>query len=225
MASKNIQVLVPEAFASLSARLKKHLLKEYINPAIKETVEELQLTIPGLIIRKIKSSDVWGAIAGEEAGSEERDLQAVLGIIDPNSRLAYLERALLRIITVKVIKGSRPGIEIGVIKDSDVINLVSANFGQYVSGPSGEVIPWLEWLLLGDGHVSGYHIEFGRFKSRSGRARMEEEGNWSIKPSLRAFGIGSGENFLTEAFRDGELIRQIRDIVFPRLVQNLRGRR
>ena len=96
----------------------------------------------------------------------------------------------LEITTRRVaVRGNRltGGLDIKMFRGDfeDILALSQAN----TLTSKGEVLPWLEWLLIrGDEIIiQGYEIEFGSFpQSKSGEAVMvnKESGVWRVPPGV-----------------------------------------
>jgi hypothetical protein len=108
------------------------------------------------------------------------------------------------------------GLEIGVLQAdfADILSLPEAS----IVDASGNVLPWLEWLLLrGDQIIiAGHQIQFGNFpNSRSGNAIMIEDDSqaWRIPP---IFSGVINDNWLTRVL--DQSMRVIEDL-FTRIVE------
>lgn len=216
MAKNNIRVQIKDNFGVISKKMRDYVIRAIVSPALNQLLSEYRSdgTIARMIVDKVKEGKTWESLLGGYAGLRVADLQAVLGLEDPDSALDELEYMLLDSISIRKLNRVLPGIII-TIQDSAFSRLINADFASYISDRSGASIDWLEWLLLGEAKISSYRINFDldvkeSARSRSGRALMEPRrgGSWSIRPSIVAMGT-SGSNFLIEAFSDGSLQNKI----------------
>lgn len=95
------------------------------------------------------------------------------------------------------------------IQPEDFQNLISNAYANVIT-ERGEVLPWLEWLLVGGDAVQimGYEVEYGLFdNSRSGGAIMIPTGYFKVDPQ---FSGTPADNFITRAISPyGDKITQI----------------
>lgn len=95
------------------------------------------------------------------------------------------------------------------IQPQDFQNLISNAYANVIT-ERGEVLPWLEWLLVGGDAVQimGYEVEYGLFEtSRSGGAIMIPTGYFKVDPQ---FSGTPEDNFITRAISPyGDKITQI----------------
>lgn len=139
------------------------------------------LGIPGVAER-------WAAVAGRVAAS-----------------IAVTARPC-RVAGAKVVGG----VDVGILP-ADYADLLGLDAAAYTSRPSGEAIPWLDWLLT-RGHsvvVAGYDCFYDltpaeRAKSRTGLALMRRGDSFQVPP---AYAGTVDDNFLTRAFDEAFLGR------------------
>jgi len=212
---------------ALANEIASHFSKTKLLPKLRQIKGELQSVIPRMIVDKIKEGDVWQGLAGNKVGDRILDLQAVLGIEDPGQVLSELESVLLESIKVKVkedrSKGGRHSLLIGIVNKGDANRITGVSGGSYISDQSGETINWMEWIMFGrsdpvskslvyagsgDSNIS---LENFISKSRTGRALMIGDGGWDIRDHI------STENFIVEAFQDGTLFNEVKNIIISRL--------
>lgn len=142
------------------------------------------------------------------------ELLAELGIPDVNRRVENILATIKDNVEVTVIpvqtrgKKLHGGLNIGILRSGydDILSLSDAS---YVSLPSGETIPWLQWLI-GEGDrivVLNFQVEYDlsvreRARSRTGLALMIPGSGWRVPPEYS----GTYEdNFLTRAFNAVEV--------------------
>jgi hypothetical protein len=138
-----------------------------------------------------------------------------LGLTAPDERVAAVLRAVRDSVKVwavpaRVSGGTlRAALEVGILP-SDYREVLSIPEGSYVSPPSGETIPWLEWLTIGGDRilVYNYHVASDGLTaselaaSRSKVAIMRSGGSWRVPPEFAGF---PGDNWLTRPF-DGPAV-------------------
>lgn len=186
-------------------QLEKKVVTAYrssMNAAMKRAVIDIRSRIQGVCESLIEGSETYQSLI-------QGDLLGELGIPDVEGRI----KAIIQTIKDGVIVTSYPAvISQGKLKGGIVIKLLKSDFADilnmpessYVSLPSGETIPWLEWLLVGGSQiiVFDHHIikdlnERQRRHSRTGKALMRPGGSWRVPP---AFAGHADDNFLTQAF-------------------------
>lgn len=137
------------------------------------------------------------------------DLLGELGLEDPAGKLDAVLRAVRDGVQVWTTRSRVVGdhieatLEVGILP-SDYQALLAMPEAEYVSQPSGQVIPWLKWLTLGGDtiYVYNYHVSTNlspaeRARSRTGLALMEHGGSWRVPQAFVGY---PGGNWLTRAF-------------------------
>jgi hypothetical protein len=134
-------------------------------------------------------------------------LNAHLGLSSPKDAIDEIIRewadnivvtgTLVRSLGGKAISGS---LFVGMVV-SDYSDVLGNPAAQYRSDPSGEIIPWLSWMIDSDSKaiVVSYDIKFGSdFRvSRSGQAVMKKANkSWTLP---RQYGGSFDDNFVTRA--------------------------
>lgn len=144
-------------------------------------------------------------IFGENAGNEEEDAQAHLGLTDDMAQgaLEEISEAIEETLEFSAItvRSGKVGFNITFNELTSAIAGISS--GSYVSdSKSGSfTIPWMDWLLNG-GSVDASIIFDDSEESRSGRAVMLEKnpfGSWDVDDYER---FAENENFVIDALED-----------------------
>lgn len=203
---------------NLRRKLSAHIRKEFIRPAIAGMVNELQNIIPQFIVDKIMESEVWQGLSGAFPGDPILDLQAVLGIEDVGV-LDNLADFLLKEIRIQRINiDGHAALQIGIISQTAFNQLLSADFGSYISDASDEKINWLNWILTGlNDPIFATLIFRNSPTSRTGRAVMAiHTGSWDIQEHVNA---SIDDNFIVKTVNDN--IDEILDIARNSFIQNI----
>jgi hypothetical protein len=155
------------------------------------------------------------------------ELKGEFGLRDPSARLNDILSAIKMGIRVDPVRVTLSGTKLsgGMVArmvQGDYRNLLSLAAAEYTSQPSGERIPWLDWLLVGGDQVKvfGYEVftdltEIQRSRSRSGLALMKKGQGWRVPPWAAGY---PANNFLTRSF-DVSVAEQLITNVFEEEIQ------
>lgn len=205
----NIKIYPNESVRDIEDRilrfcqLKLNTVFQQAEPAINRRVRE---AIESLISGTTEYKSLLGG-----------ELMGEFGISNPVSRLSRILAVLKNSISIThmpiVIRAGQliGGFKVEMIKGdlSDILGIPEAS---YVSSPSGETIPWLEWLTKGGDQILVFSHEIyydldasAKLRSRSGMALMRPGAGWRVPPE---FAGTEGSNFITRAF-DGEAVEKL----------------
>jgi hypothetical protein len=214
-----------------SGRLKK-ILREKAFKAIKESLEDADFAIFDKIqdeaIMAIRQTEEFQAIAGGRAGEFFDDLQAVLGIEDPDIALAEMLEVIKDGIDSELFLEDRKPVFVLKLLGGDTFNrLMAMSGGTYTSEPSGEEIPWLQWMLTLQSDPIAANLLIGEssdpaFKdSRTGRAIMTDigTGKWDIQ-----LHTNRRTNFIVRALSEQSFKTRVREIVQKEFLSQLQSR-
>lgn len=150
------------------------------------------------------------------------ELMGELGIPDAEARMDRILATIARSVEVAVIPVTvqngklTGGLLIKMIR-SDFEDILQLSGASYVSQPSGETVPWLEWLIgSGDQIVVFTHkiikdlSDAQKDRSRTGKALMIPGSGWRVPPQY------SGtfqDNFILRAFSVVEVERVLSQII------------
>lgn len=155
-------------------------------------------------------------------------LMAEFGLTNPQARLDAIvnkikEGIQVRSTPVKIAGSSLEGGIAGEMLQADFADLLTLSEAKYVSLPSGETIPWLDWLLTqGDqilvfSHRITYDLTASqKARSRSGQALMIVTAGqgWRVPPEASGT---EDDNFLTRAFNGSEVERILVEIIISEI--------
>lgn len=198
--------------------IEKRILQQIqtkLNSAIHRAVSAIRTRLQALCDSLIQRTEEYESLLNGE-------LLAELGIPNVHQRLENILAVIRDNIEVMAIpvqtRGKRlvGGLTIGILRSGfdDILSLSDAS---YVSQPSGETIPWLQWLI-GEGDriiVLNFHVQYDlssteRARSRTGLALMVKGGGWRVPPEYSGTYEG---NFLTRAFNAIEVEAAIANIM------------
>lgn len=174
--------------------------------------------IPSLVIDALRQTDVYRGIRGDFAGNPQLDVQAHMGLTKSTAdeALNQIEKVILN--SIKVNRNRESGLEIIAQNTEQIItNLPIGTYESYdLSGKNtGYLIPWLEWLMEGEGSVQAF-IDWNSpsvESSRSERAIMINRAssqNWDV----RAYAFGQhDQNFVLRALSDPNFINAATKII------------
>lgn len=190
------------------------------------------------LVRAVSRNQVILGLQGQFAGDEMRDVQAHLGMTDTLSQGAIEEIIQVFRSAVELTNPRYTGknITLGISLSNMQDQIANISLNRYTSDSSGQVIPWMHWLLKG-GQVKA-EIDFDlsaneEYKSRSGRALMygekteddktfENGTGWNIDDYDR---FAKGTNFLIDIVRDKTWLVEAREILINHLKSALKGKR
>lgn len=199
----------------------KLILTEFrkeLKKAFPMILSQIEIDVKDLIRVAIQSSSAYIDLLG---GS----LQGELGVPDTSTRLPalidlYVNSIVVKLmpitLTTRTLKGSI------VIKfDQTFANLLTSPEAAYLTD-KGEVIPWLEWLLIeGDLTITEYTFSTSPqavvdIYSRTGLGLMfrTRGGRWSVPTE---FAGTIGDNFITRAIRS---VRKEINTLFKKSLKN-----
>lgn len=210
----NATIDILESNEQISKNILKALLPE-VNKFLKKSFSKCEKTIPDIVITAIKSSRTYDSLT-----SSNGTLRLHFGLSNSQSAVDSIVKALDNIVLdykKPSIKGNQitGGFSLSMVRSdySDIINLPAAK----VKTAKGEVLDWLQWLLLfGDKTIiKNYEVKIGNNKrSRTGGAVMVKGGRWGVPPE---FAGTIKKNWITEA------IDSIEDQVQNLLAKSLRS--
>lgn len=139
---------------------------------INDRLSNLNSEIKEIFLEALFKTPVWGALSGEYAGDENRDLQAQLGItFDILGEFALEVTELLEesVEISNVVISNKGDLKFTIkISPLDIQNLENASF----ISENGDLIAWFDWLTNGHS-IIGYDVLFTESaNSRTGRAVM-----------------------------------------------------
>lgn len=196
------------------------LLKEVayaLNLALRQAAPAIRTRIgeacDGLVRRTPEYLSLLGGKLMEDFGLPDAE-HRIDQILDEVKRGAFVE-----VIPVTHSGGRLSGgMRVGLFRENfeDILALGAAS---YVSAPSGETVPWLDWLLLQGDRIIVYTHRVDtdldaaqKARSRTGRALMLRPGVWHVPSEfagtlqdnflLRAFDAPGVEEMLLRVFRE-----------------------
>ena len=218
------EIVFTSKLADIEEAIKDVAFAEILPQVINAAKDSIQTAIIPEVIEAIRNTETWDAIRGVFKGDPQRDLQAVLGIANPEPVLEDILSIIQSNIRVDVLQSSNEfGYIITLLTNESYQNMIAGAIGSYVSEPSGETIPWLRWLLLGSSDlIVGYALAFegssikSFSKSRTGRAimRKTKSGRWSIEDHVSG---NEENNFLFEALDSPKTLGVIQGIIIREL--------
>jgi hypothetical protein len=201
-----------KAFNYLLSRLKTS------QPLIIEPIKKL---LGPLLEFYLYDTDVVKSLL--DAGSAEPVLNAEFGIVkgEEDDRVSQIINQFISEIEVESMSSGRntAKFKFGAIR-SNYIDVLSLDAGKtynlnYKSGKTKDVLPWLEWLLIGGGEIEGFDIKYiNTTQSRSGKALMKIGSYWSTPQEFAPIG---DNNFVTQAINnminDPKFMTQVQGIL------------
>lgn len=172
-------------------------LANHLNSHLPRAVQPIKNRIGELIDRAIYNSPEAASLLGGQ-------LQAELGVADPNTALRLIALAVATAIEVKVIpitvvsSNLSGGMSIGVLRTDlrDVLGLSVASF----DSEGGYRIDWLEWLLTSGDNVIlvdyAFRTAVGSRASRTRLGVMRRHGTWQVPYEYSGT---VGDNWLSRA--------------------------
>jgi hypothetical protein len=200
----------------------KKLLFDYVKfselPKISKKVRDaMRIRIQPIIERAVRSNEVWKGLRGDYPGDTDRDIAAIVGLSN-NDAEEIAEWIIDIIVKSIVVQRAREGDNtLSITYDPDKISkeLLSDERSFYSSNEN--IIPWLKWLLTGEGSVSGAFISFDVEGLVSGVSRSERA--FMIKAPGRSWSLNEHSfdktpNFLVQALSNKKIQKEINDAVF-----------
>jgi hypothetical protein len=210
----NADINILESDAQISKNILNALLPQ-VDKLLKNSFNKCEKIIPDLVISAIKSSRTYDSLT-----SGGGKLRLDFGL--PNSKSSV--DSILAVLNNIKLDYTKPSIKGNQISGGFALSMIKADYSDIIGLPAakvqtekGEVLDWLQWLLLfGDKTIiKDYEVKIGNNqRSRTGGAVMVKGGRWGV-PSEFAGTIK--KNWITEA------IDSIEDQVQNLLSKSLRS--
>lgn len=208
-------------FAKLAKTIDNVISKDIIPKAIKKATPIIKSRIGDLVVQFVQNSPEFKGLSGDFAGDVFTDLQAVLGIENPNDVLPEMLNFIKESVNVVI---QPRNISITVLNEAQQQQMVNEPWAKYVSEPSGETISWLEWLMTGQSDPVGVSILYGGIisargiDSRTGRAIMVSDPTSSFEVSDY---IGD-RNWISDALNNEEFKSSVFTVIGSSLIDSLK---
>ncbi len=189
-----------------------------LNNGLVGAVNDIKWQVGDMIIRRLESSEAYQSMLNGnlriDFGLESP--AAVLGpmIVQLASEIEVVPRQITRRGSRNFLRG---GMDIRLIRSDYPV--IRQGYASYISKPSMERIPWLEWLLQrgGDVVVPTHYVRYSSkaFFSRSGGGYMRPTiQNRGFQVEDRFRGYKGGDNWITRALITKGAQSEIVRIVF-----------
>ncbi len=201
-----------------------------IEKIVLQALRDAQPKIAIAFVRAFRRTIVGQSFYGKFEADKERDVVAHIGLTpeDADRFKKEIEDSLKDAIKISPTRRRGPHLSFEINAENIGNKLENEVEGSYISEESGEVIPWLDWLLNG-GHVNAT-IKFeadlkGGFRNsnpRSGRAIMVNfagKGYWSTDNYLNF--SKSGDNFVVDMTTDDRWKADAEAILFKEIAEAL----
>lgn len=188
-------------------RQTNELLTQLLGNLYTKNLKKAEREVRNLVKNKLLDS----ATAKSLMGMEQDSLMGHFGIPigEEDERVENIIDTISEFVRVRVSRfpPTRTKVRANIsitLGDEVYPELINLDDGQVLT-EKGEVIYWLEWLLLGGflPLIENFHVEFQLGKGRSGQAIMVPQFSWSI-PSEH--GGTRNNNWLTRELQDKEFI-------------------
>lgn len=214
-------VNLPAVQKAVRERLNASLLPR-IERRVREAVAE---RIKDILVDSLRETRHYKGIRGDYAGDKQWDIQAHMGLYSETAEqfLYEIEKTVRDSIKVSV---SNQGIGIRISAPNINDKLLATQGSEYISEPSGVVIPWLRWLIEGQGEVDAwidFNIEhFNIESSRSERAIMHTNNNF---PNWRvdSYSFGKQDKMLMdEVINNPAVLKKLEQIIRSEYINQIK---
>lgn len=196
-----------------------------------EVKKKLVLAIPELFITQIKQTPTFLGLSGQYAGDTTgRNLQAEFGLSSTDANKILDDMMTILRSAIKVAKTSETAnlIRITLLPEKleELKTIPGASYYSYsVNSPTAYEIPWMDWVLDGNGRIDGARIAYGPdFKSsRSGFAIMLETSN--VNAAQWIYATDDKPNFIFKTFSSALFLKSINNLYAQYLAEVLVSRK
>lgn len=213
-----MKIRVQESEAEIAREI-LNCLKSELDKALRDTALALRPIARAILGNRIAVDETWQSLHGgklqAEFGLDSTALSGLQDILDTWLKNINVDYKPIT-ITGSTLKG---GFILDMIKEdwSDVLSSSAA----VVVTKTGQVLPWLEWLLINGSKIIVRDFELvmkSSSRSRSGMALMvkKSSGRWRVPPEYAGT---TNNNFMTKILEDIEdlLIQEMENEITKRL--------
>jgi hypothetical protein len=186
-------------------------------PKISRVVrDKMRERIIPIIEKALRRNEIWRGLKGDYPGDEDRDIAAIVGLSngDADQVSEWIVDVVVKSIVVQRAREGDSTLSITYDPDKIKKSLLSDEQSFYSSNEY--IVPWLKWLLDGQGSVDGAFITFNIDDikdgvSRSGRAFMIKSPGKSW--SLNDHSFDKNPNFIIQVLSDKKVQKEINSAV------------